>query len=148
MAPAGLNSLESRHGPAETARRLETGTTTRGLTLFASIDHAAGSAKVGSQLHPTFELIGRAKAGTPLMQMDQRLEIDLPLRALVWLDGDERTWISYNQPVWLVAQHSLPAQAQELASKMRKGIDAVVREAAERDSWQCTHPQARTGGSS
>src|SRR5262249_18534229 len=75
---------------------------TRGLTVFARIDHAAGAAEVGLSLPPTWLLIfGNAKAGTPLMQSAQTIGIDLPLKALVWQDASGKTWLSYNDPAWL-----------------------------------------------
>jgi uncharacterized protein (DUF302 family) len=48
--------------------RLEAGVRSKGMTVFARIDHAAGAASVGLVLPPTELLVfGNAKAGTPLM---------------------------------------------------------------------------------
>jgi uncharacterized protein (DUF302 family) len=59
------------------------------LTLFARIDHAAGAAEVGMALRPTTVVIfGNARGGTPLMQAQQTIGLDLPLKMLVWEDGD------------------------------------------------------------
>ena len=83
-------------------QRLETELTAKGMTIFARIDHAAGAAQVGLPLRPTGLLIfGSAKAGTPLMQSNQEIGIDLPLKALVWEDAAGKTWLSYNNPSWL-----------------------------------------------
>jgi uncharacterized protein (DUF302 family) len=52
------------------------------MVVFARVDHAAGAAQVGQSLRPTEVLIfGNAKAGTPLMQAEQTIGIDLPLKA-------------------------------------------------------------------
>jgi uncharacterized protein (DUF302 family) len=65
------------------------------LILLAQIDRAAGAAQVGLPLRPTELLIFRnPKAGTPLMQSDQTIGIDLPLKALVWQDVNGKTWLS------------------------------------------------------
>jgi len=131
MAAVGLKTIESRYGPAETVTRLEAQIQSHGLTLFASIDHAAGAAEAGLPLRPTTVLIfGNAKTGTPLMQADQLIGIDLPLKALVWRDGDGKTWISYNDPVWLANRHDLPIEAQQLATGILSGLEAVVQRAA------------------
>jgi uncharacterized protein (DUF302 family) len=65
------------------------------MTVFARVDHAAGAKEAGLELRPTEVLIfGSAKAGTPLMQADQTIGIDLPLKVLVWQDVAGKTWIS------------------------------------------------------
>src|SRR5215469_16488088 len=57
------------------------------LQLFARIDHAAGARKAGIELDADVLLIfGNAGVGTPLMQADPRVGIELPLRMLVWQD--------------------------------------------------------------
>lgn len=106
MSDNGLISVPSAHGVKETIDRLERGVKSKGMTVFARIDHAAGAKDAGLVLRPTELLIfGNAKAGTPLMQSHQTIGIDLPLRALVWEDAAGRVWLSYNDPVWLAARH-------------------------------------------
>ena len=106
MAADGLTTIRSHYGPEETMARLEAAVTARGMTVFAHIDHAAGAAEVGLPLRPTDLLIfGSPKGGTPLMQSLQTIGIDLPLKALVWRDEAGTTWLSYNDPTWLVERH-------------------------------------------
>src|SRR6266699_6659471 len=81
MAADGLTTIPSSFGPKETMDRLETEIKAKGMTVFARIDHAAGAAEVGLPLRPTELLIfGNAKGGTPLMQAEQAIGIDLPLK--------------------------------------------------------------------
>jgi uncharacterized protein (DUF302 family) len=55
------------------------------------IDHAAGAKEVGLAPAPTQLLIfGNAKAGTPLMQFNQQIAIDLRLIMLAWEDAAGR----------------------------------------------------------
>ena len=55
--------------------------------------------QVGLPLRPTEVLIfGNAKGGTPLMQAQQTIGIDLPLKAWCWQDAAGKTWLSYNDP--------------------------------------------------
>ena len=106
MAAEGLISQKSQFQPKETMERLESAVTKRGLTVFARVDHAAGAAQVDQSLRPTDLLIfGSPKGGTPLMQASQTAGIDLPLKALVWQDGDGSTWLSYNDPAWIGGRH-------------------------------------------
>jgi uncharacterized protein (DUF302 family) len=59
-------------------------------------------------LRPTELIIfGNARGGTPLMQLAQTIGIDLPLKALVWEDAAGKTWLSYNEPVWIARRHSV-----------------------------------------
>lgn len=106
MAADGLTTVRSSFGPEETMNRLEAAVRAKGLTVFAHVDHAAGAAAVGIDLRPTDLLIfGNARGGTPLMQAEQTIGIDLPLKALVWQDADGATWLSYNDPSWIVQRH-------------------------------------------
>jgi uncharacterized protein (DUF302 family) len=85
MAADGLITIPSSYGPEETMKRLEAEVKARGMTVFTHVDHAAGAKAVGSSLRPTDLLIfGNAKGGTPLMQSEQTIGIDLPLKALVF----------------------------------------------------------------
>src|SRR6478736_7385772 len=104
----GLTTVPSRFGPKETMDRLETEIRTKGLEVFARIDHAAGAAEVGLNLRPTELIIfGNARGGTPLMQSVQTIGIDLPLKALVWEDAGGKTWLSYNEPSWIARRHGV-----------------------------------------
>ena len=81
----GLTTIRSSHGPKDTMNRIEAEVKARGMSVFARIDHAAGATAVELSLRPTEVLIfGNAKGGTPLMQAEQTIGIDLPLKALVW----------------------------------------------------------------
>ena len=61
----------------------------RGLTVFATVDHAAGARDAGMELDDeTVILFGNPQGGTPLMQADPRIGIELPLRLLVWRRAD------------------------------------------------------------
>lgn len=130
MATAGLTSIQSAFGPEETAARLETAIKSKGLTLFARVDHAAGAAAVGLELRPTqLFVFGNAKGGTPLMQARQTAGIDLPLKALVWQDADGKTWVSYNSPAWLAERHGIGAEAHATLIALTGGLEALAKAA-------------------
>jgi uncharacterized protein (DUF302 family) len=84
-------------------------------------------------LRPTELLIfGNAKGGTPLMQADQAVGIDLPLKALIWEDADGKTWLSYNDPKWIAQRHGLGADAERVIDALTAALKAVTRAATER----------------
>jgi uncharacterized protein (DUF302 family) len=111
--------------------RLAGAVTRREMTIFARVDHAAAAAEIGMALRPTEVLFfGNPKAGTPLMQTAQTLGIDLPLRALVWQDGDGKTWLAYNDPGWPARRHGADRGAEGLLGAMTRGLAEIAREAA------------------
>jgi len=130
MATDGLTTTQSSFGPQDTVRRLEAAVKAKGMTIFARIDHAAGAEEVGLALRPTELLIfGNAKGGTPLMQSDQTMGIDLPLRALVWQDAAGNTWLSYNDPSWLAQRHGLGAEAATTVRALTAALNALAKAA-------------------
>ena len=130
MAAPGLTALQSALGPKQTADRLAAAIQARGLTVFARIDHAAGAADVGLTLRPTELLIfGNAKGGTPLMQAVQTIGIDLPLKALVWQDEADITWLGYNDPAWLAERHGIGPDHAAVAAGLAAALRAIAQEA-------------------
>jgi uncharacterized protein (DUF302 family) len=131
MAADGLIVVQSSHGPAETMNRLVAEIKAKGLTVFARIDHAAGAEEVGLPLRPTeLVIFGNAKGGTPLMQSNQEIGLDLPLKALVWQDTTNVSWISYNDPAWLAKRHGLGHEVGAPVKAMTAMLGAVTRAAA------------------
>jgi uncharacterized protein (DUF302 family) len=130
MAADGLITIQSRHGAKDTADRLDAAVKARGMAVFARIDHAAGATEAGLSLRPT-ELVvfGNAKGGTPLMQSNQMIGIDLPLKALIWQDTADKVWLSYNDPNWLAKRHGLGSTVDPTVSAMADGLGAIAREA-------------------
>ncbi len=127
MAAQGLTTIPSSYGPKDTMDRLEAEVRTKGMTVFARIDHAAGATAAGLSLRPTEVLIfGNAKAGTPLMLSVQTIAIDLPLKALVWQDASGDTWLSYNDPAWLAQRHELSAETEVTVGMLTAALDAVA----------------------
>ena len=106
-----------RIGVADTLGRLEAALAAKQLTLFARIDHAAGAAEVGMTLRPTTVVIfGNARGGTPLMQAQQTIGLDLPLKMLVWEDGDGACWLTYSDPAWLARRHGVDTDLKPVAA--------------------------------
>ena len=128
MAADGLTTLKSSHGPKETMDRLVAELQAKGLTIFARVDHAAGAREAGLELRPTeLVIFGNAKGGTPLMQADQAIGIDLPLKALIWQDEAGNTWLSYNDPAWLAQRHGITEQTKTVAANMSGMLRALAK---------------------
>lgn len=94
----------------------------RGLKLFAVIDHSGEARAVGLELRDTKVVIfGSPEAGTPVMVNAPLVALDLPLKVLVWRDGDQ-TKLTYTKPTALGARYQLP---DDLAARLA-GIDPIT----------------------
>jgi uncharacterized protein (DUF302 family) len=106
---AGIIDKPSNHTVDETVNRVKDMLQAKGVALFALVDHSGEADKVGMTMRPTKLLIfGSPKAGTPLMLADPRAALDLPLKILVWEDGEGKVWLSYNGPEYLKERYGLP----------------------------------------
>jgi uncharacterized protein (DUF302 family) len=107
----GIIDKPSNHSVDETVEKLKGILQSKGVTLFAMVDHSGEAAKVGMKMRPTKLLIfGSPKAGTPLMLAAPRSAIDLPLKILVWEEAEGKVWVSYNSPAYLQQRHGFPAE--------------------------------------
>jgi uncharacterized protein (DUF302 family) len=124
-----LVTLASAHDPTKTVERFKALLAQKGIELFAHVDHAAGAEKVGLSLRPTQVLIfGNPRAGTPLMQSQQTIGLDLPLRVLVWQDDAGKVWLTYRRVESLARQHHLTGRDETIMA-LDDGLAALARAA-------------------
>ena len=104
-----------------------------GITLFTRIDHAEGARAVGLELPDEVVLVfGDPAAGTLLMQADPQVGLDLPLRMLVWTQGD-RTAVGYRDPHRLDIDTDIenaPTSVRPVLDKMTGLLERLARAAA------------------
>lgn len=97
----------SRSSYEDTLRFLINAIEDRGLAVFARIDHAAGARSVELELADEEVIVfGSPRSGTPLMQSDPRVGIELPLRMLVWRQGED-VLLGYRDPRELTREYDL-----------------------------------------
>jgi uncharacterized protein (DUF302 family) len=126
MTTDGITILVSQFDPRTTMDRLVSAVEKRGIGILARIDHAAAAEKAGLALRPTELLVfGNPRVGTALMQAQQTAGIDLPLKALVWLDAKGKTWLAYDNPDWIAARHGITGADNSL-----KAMTAVLADLA------------------
>ena len=105
----GIVKIPSHHSVDETVDKLKTILKSKGVTLFALVDHSGEAEKVGLKMPPTKLLIfGNPKGGTPLMLAAPSAALDLPLKILIAEDSDGKVWISYNSGEYLKERHGFP----------------------------------------
>jgi uncharacterized protein (DUF302 family) len=130
MGDDGLVTIASAHSVKDTIDRVEAIVKSKGLTVFARVDHAAGAKEVGMPLAPTLLLIfGNPKGGTPLMQAKQQVGIDLPLKVLAWQDSGGKTWLGYNDPHWIAQRHRLGHEVDPTVNAVSGALTAISKEA-------------------
>jgi uncharacterized protein (DUF302 family) len=124
----GIVNIPGNHPVDQTVEKLKGILQARNITLFALVDHSGEAEKAGMKMRPTKLLIfGSPKAGTPLMLAAPSTALDLPLKILVWEDGEGKVWLSYNSPAYLQARHGFP---QELLKNVAV-IESLAATAAE-----------------
>lgn len=123
-------TVPTAHSAKAAMDKLETLAQSRGLKIFARIDHAAGAKSIGETLRPTELLImGNPKGGTPVLQCAQTFGIDLPLHVLGWEDADGKNWLGYKDMSKL--GHKLKGDNCDAALKRLSGaLEGLVSEAA------------------
>lgn len=125
-----LRTLQSLFSVGDTIGRLAAAVERREMAVFARVDHGGGATAVGMALRPTELLVfGSPRAGTPLMQVDQAIGLDLPLKALAWEDASGTVWLSWRDPAELVARYGLDDRARGVTEAMARGLEDVAREA-------------------
>ena len=131
MSEDGLVTVASKYSVKETLDRLEGDLKAKGITIFARINHAAGAASVAMPLRPNELLIfGNPKVGTPLMQSNQTIGIDLPLKILGWEDESGKVWLTYNDPAWLARRHRLGPATEASVNALATVLANLAKAAA------------------
>ena len=129
--PEGFVGKPSRYPVPETMDRLVTVLQSKGMTVFARIDHAAEAEKVGLKMRPTQLLVfGNPKGGTPLMVAAPTVAIDLPFKALAWEDADGKVWLGFNAPGYLKERHGIKGKDEALKA-LAGALDAMTDKALE-----------------
>jgi len=130
MAAEGLINVQSDFNVKETTERLENILNEKGMTIFNQINHSDAAQKVGVELRETRLIIfGNPKVGSPLMQCQQSVAIDLPQKAIIWEDDKSKVWISYNDPRYLGKRHNIIG-CDEVISKVEKALSGITTAAA------------------
>mgnify|MGYP001011222824 FL=1 len=130
MAAEGLINVQSDFNVKETTERLESILNEKGMTIFNQINHSDAAQKVGVELRETRLIIfGNPKVGSPLMQCQQSVAVDLPQKAIIWEDDKSKVWISYNDPRYLGKRHNIIG-CDEVISKVEKALSGITKAAA------------------
>lgn len=124
-----LYMMESQFPVSESIERLENALKKRGIPVFAKFDHAKNARDVKMDLRETTILVfGAPAVGTHLMQVDQSIALELPLKIGVWCDEAGSTWLGFVKSEELAAPYGMAKHP--IIQKMQKLLEELVREAA------------------
>lgn len=127
QAADGMIVKKSAFSAGETLDRFTKIAQSKGITIFARVDHAGAAKGVGIDMPANQVLIfGNPKLGSPLIKATGSMGIDLPLKLLAWED-DKGSWVAYNDPKWLAARHG--NKVEKVLAKMAGALDNLTNAA-------------------
>jgi len=126
---AFLETVDSQNNVPTAVNKLVRIIEKKGLTHFATIDHAANAKQAGMTLKPeTVVLFGNPKVGTKLMECNPSMGLDLPLRLLFTTNYEGQTSITYTNPEYWTLKHNIK---DKKCLAMIKQIHIALQELAE-----------------
>lgn len=119
-----LYTYESQFSVAETSDRLERELKSMNIPVFAVFDHEKNAKEVNLDLRPTRVIVfGSPQVGTKLMQENQSLANELPLKITIWEDEHGSVWTAFPQmkPMaqkYGMENHPIIGKMQQLLEKL------------------------------
>ncbi|MFS4493416.1 DUF302 domain-containing protein [Maribacter sp. 2308TA10-17] len=96
------------------------------LTIMLEVDHSKNAAAKGLALRPTRVIIfGNPLLGTPLMQNQAALAIDLPQKIVLYQLEDGTVQIGYNDPIYLKERHGIIGQ-EEVLTNISNALNTIT----------------------
>lgn len=126
--PADLVVSQSTSDVPSTEARARAALAKLGVPVFATFDHGANAKEAGLPLRPTIVLVfGNPQVGTALMQANQAMALDLPLRLAIWQDEQGRTWVGYHDVQRTAAGYGVAGDAA--VQKLSAFLASLARQA-------------------
>ncbi len=123
-------AVKDQRSVPETFDRLQKIVKDDGFFIVGHVPHSEAAKDAGLTLQPAELMIfGKPQSGTPLMVCDQRVGIDLPLRALPWEDGNKQVWLAMVDPHVLEQRYSLGADCDQVIDRMTTAVRTFLTEA-------------------
>ena len=137
FADNGLITKPSRYTVQETIEKFEAAIKSKasaGWVIFSRIDHAAAAKDAGLEMRPrTVIIFGNPKAGTPPMTKSATLAIDLPMKALVWQDEQNKVWLTYNSSEY-GAKQIYPRHGLTVPDEAAKMLEKFLTDASDQST--------------
>jgi uncharacterized protein (DUF302 family) len=127
QSSAGVTTKLSGKSVAETVDQLRRLIEDRGFKVFRVIDHSGTAGSVGVQM-PDSKLVmfGKPTVGAAVMLAAPLAGLDLPLRVLVWEDGNGAVAVSYNSPSFLAERYHIEGAQRAPFDAVESIVEAVL----------------------
>jgi uncharacterized protein (DUF302 family) len=127
QSSAGIITKHSSKSVAQTVDRLRRLMADRGFTVFNVIDHSGVAGRAGVKM-PDSKLVmfGKPTAGAAVMLAVPLAALDIPLKVLVWEDGNGAVSVSYNSPGFLAARHHIEGALRAPFDAVESIVEAVL----------------------
>ncbi len=124
-ASADIITKASSHSVKETMDKFEALVKTKGMGIFARVDHKKNAEGVDMKMNDSEVLIfGNPKGGTVVMKKDPAAALDLPLKVAVYQDDSGKVWLSYRNPQDLTADYNVAGVP--VLSKVEGALDKLT----------------------
>ena len=127
QSSAGIVTRRSSQSVAQTVDGLSRLIADRGFTLFRVIDHSGTAERAGVPM-PESKLLmfGKPAVGGSVMLAAPTSGLDLPLKVLVWEDGNGAVSVSYNSPDFLAERHHIEGALRAPFDAVESIVEAVL----------------------
>jgi uncharacterized protein (DUF302 family) len=124
---AGVVTKQSTRSVVDTVARFVELLGSKGVKVFTVIDQRAEARAAGLDLRETTLVVfGNPAAGTPVMEAAPLAALDLPLKVVVWADGERGTQVSYTDPSALIARYGVRPDVGAALEGIHGLTDALV----------------------
>ena len=124
-ASADIIKKASAHNVKDTMDKFETLVKSKGMDIFARVDHTKNAAGVEMKMNQAEVLIfGNPKGGTVIMKKDPAASLDLPLKVAVYKDDAGKVWLSYRNPQDLAKDYDVAGVP--VLGKVETGLDKLT----------------------
>ena len=123
----GVVTKRSGKSVAQTVDQLRRVMEDRDFTVFNVIDHRGVAERAGVQM-PDSKLVmfGKPTVGAALMVAAPLAALDIPLKVLVWEDGNGVVSVSYNSPAFLAERYHLEGAQRAPFDAVESIVETVV----------------------
>lgn len=125
---AMYQQINSKYDFATTVQKIQDGVKSRGMTVFAIIDHTAAAQQAGLSMQPASVIIfGNPKAGTPLMVKDPKFALQLPLKVLVTEQNGKVSVVMLDSQALIAGSNIAFADIENSLAKAQGVIASLVQ---------------------
>lgn len=122
-----MYETQSKYSVNDTVKRIEIELKKRKIPVFAKFDHSKNAKDVKLELRDTTVIVfGDPSVGTKLMQENQLIAIELPLKILVWQNEKNLTMVGFIKPAYMADKYGMGKNP--IIGKMQTLLESIVQE--------------------